>query len=125
MVGDLSSRIDEWLPHDLTDMAEIEAAVDGTRYVSELAQNVRRSVIETVSKDRDPNTSAIQDEVNRRTDVAGPQTEARRPQLRKSDGSFGPRPENVKSQWEDRWGNIMIEDTDGNRHKLADSEDRI
>lgn len=122
-------RIEDWLPADLTSRAEIERAMkdygwfegpDGDEWSSEKSMD---TVVDWATKQRDPDVTEIQREASRQTTVMGPQTE-RQPAIRAEDGTTIGSPRNVKT-WEDRWGNIMGQNTEtGARKKIRDAEDR-
>lgn len=130
MVDEIRRRVDDWLPRDVTDQAEIEAALSDTGWSEGWDSRTLDTVADAVRDVRSPDTSIVERERIRQTTITGRQGDegggdrrsGRHAQVQAADGTFLGKSENV-STWTDRWGNVMAENTEtGTRKKLQDSD---
>lgn len=123
MVDEISERISEWLPADLTAEHEIQAAIRDSGWSEHWDDGTTRAVSDFISSQRDVETPEIEREARGRTTVMGPQGD-RTAAIRAADGTTLGDPDDVTT-WEDRWGNIMGRNTrTGTTKKVTDSDDR-
>lgn len=122
MVDDVSDRIDDTMPADLTDRDEIADALGDSGWSQSWDQATLDSVVDNVSARRDPTLPEVMRAKREQTDILGPQ-DNRQSMVRAADGTAFGDPGNVTT-WEDRWGNVMgYNENTGERRKIQDSEE--